>query len=339
MLRRTFLQTLTLPDSLLALPQWPPPTEAPLKRCSGTCRQNKACSEFYTDQGVCKQCTHETRKLTRRAAAQGEDKWLAEVKKADPKAYQCVAKNFQKHMAANKVQDNFCVATWKRRIVARRDLRGSKRRKMMWEKEFYDFKATTAEGNMTKEEAEKKWKELEQTPGIKTDNSGPYGYKRLSVVIGDFDSDYEDLGEEDEVEATVSQRRNADQNALNGMVQRAMSGAGEAVFENERAERRQAFARSASINLDDSGEGGALASGAMSQFDVRNAAVAKGKGLGKGAAAAATQGQPDDEMQDDTQPQDDGQGQDDAAGDGSAADGAGPPTWPPTTPSKKGKDF
>lgn len=113
---------------------------------------------------MCKECTHEDRKLDRRAKTQGSTEWLRELKTTDNKGYRALSKCFKKHMAAGNDPKTFCVVTWKNRFIMRSGSRISGRAKMMWEREFVDLKATTDEGNMAKGEATALWNKMNNDP-------------------------------------------------------------------------------------------------------------------------------------------------------------------------------
>ena len=71
----------------------------------------------------------------------------------------------------------------------------------MWENEFVEEMAKTEHGNMSKQEASKKWEEMKNAPGAKKDNNGPRGALRLKVAIGDYESSFSEFGDEEEQEA------------------------------------------------------------------------------------------------------------------------------------------
>lgn len=85
--------------------------------------------------------------MTRRAKQQGLDMWLHELTRGQQKTYVGVFKQFSKHIASSEAPAKFCIATRKKRITARAGQRSSRKRKMMWENEFVEWKGLAAQGN------------------------------------------------------------------------------------------------------------------------------------------------------------------------------------------------
>ena len=59
----------------------------------------------------------------------------------------------------------------------------------------------TKHGNMSKREAQAKWEEMKDIPGIKSDSNGPRGTFRMKIPLGDYESSFSEFGDEEELEA------------------------------------------------------------------------------------------------------------------------------------------
>jgi len=115
---------------------------------------------------------------------------------------------------------------------------------MMWEREYIEFQGQTAQGNKTRAEAEIMWKNLGES-GVKSDDKGPHGMKRLRVKLGDFDSDFDEVFTEDEVEAVVATKKNATAADVSAMADRARMGSSSSVFAPDDPDEAQGSGRQA----------------------------------------------------------------------------------------------
>ena len=206
------------------------PEQVPLRKCAGNCKKTKPASQFWAGQGPCKECVLQNRKLDRRATAQGLSQWLVDLKQKDPKGWAALNRDFAKHCAKNEPPSKFCLLTWRKRWYMKSGNRAAGRFKRMWQREYFEFKATTAEGSLTAEEATILWNNMKADTSVKRDNRGPGGGLRLRVKIGDYDSDFDEVGEEDSVEATLSSKKNAKTEDAQKLVQRAQMGSESSIF-------------------------------------------------------------------------------------------------------------
>ena len=106
------------------------------KKCTSTCGKMKPADEFWQDQGACKLCVMNNRKLQRRASASGQKEWLDELKGNDPNEFRKLEKQFAKHVSESKDPKHFCLLTYKRKLTLRSGVKASGRKKWMWKGNF-----------------------------------------------------------------------------------------------------------------------------------------------------------------------------------------------------------
>lgn len=90
------------------------------------------------------------RKLLRRACAQGEEDYVKQLKREEPREFTKLCKAFGKAVKPGQKAASFCVASWKRHVGVRSGQRSSLKRKWMWEREYMEFQGTTAQGSARK---------------------------------------------------------------------------------------------------------------------------------------------------------------------------------------------
>ena len=117
------------------------------------------------------------------------------------KAAQKTLKRYHQEFKKNGSKSKFSIVQHKRRLKKSSGLRGSKRKKWMWEQEFVEEMAKTEHGNMSKQEATAEWEKMKNTPGARTDHGGPRGALRMKVAIGDYESSFSEFADEEEQEA------------------------------------------------------------------------------------------------------------------------------------------
>ena len=81
------------------------------------------------------------------------------------------------------------VKTWQ----ATKGLRKAAEGELMWQREWFEFAATTKCGNLTEEEATFMWTTWKNNPKHPRDMAGPRGYLRLWVKTKDTLTMYEDV--------------------------------------------------------------------------------------------------------------------------------------------------
>ena len=117
-------------------------------------------------------------------------------------------KTFAQHCKTHGPKLRFILLEHKRRLLKKSGVRGSRRRKWMWAKEFLEEMEKTKHGNLTAEEAKLRWKQM-LAAGVKRDNKGPRGTTRMKVTLGDYDSSFDEVGDEEEYEARDTPRKKA----------------------------------------------------------------------------------------------------------------------------------
>ena len=127
---------------------------------------------------------------------------------------------------------------------------------------------------------------MENDPRQIDDVKGPNGAKRLRVKLGDFDSDFDELFEEDELEATVAAKKKSSLEQVQAMAQQVTRGHEQALFsrgEKEDAEEARDlmqtdFLQAISVH----GSGAMVASaGALDDVNVKDLADTRGRGTKK----------------------------------------------------------
>ena len=191
------------------------------KKCTAACGKKLSISEFYNDQTRGKTCFN------------NEEDWLVALKEENPKAYRHLQKDFKRHTDSGEPPAKFCVVSWKKRLLARSGARAAGRSKWMWEREYIEFQGETAQGNVTREEALIMWAALRNNPKTRRDSKGPRGMMRMLVPIGDYESDFDELAEEDEVEAIVSTKKGGTREDVAAMAGHALAGSSSSIFAAE----------------------------------------------------------------------------------------------------------
>ena len=178
------------------------------KSCVGFCKKKLPISSFNEDQNVCKECYNARRKFKRLLVLQNEEEWFDQLQAENPKEAEKTMKTFAKHCKTHGPKVRFSLLEHKRRLLKKSGVRGSRRRKWMWEKEFLEEMEKTTHGNLTAEEAKLRWKQM-LAAGVKRDNKGPRGTTRMKVTLGDYDSSFDEVGDEEEYEARDTPRKKA----------------------------------------------------------------------------------------------------------------------------------
>ena len=130
-------------------------------------------TEFNSDQNICKECNNDKRRFARLVKAQEETAWWEALQRENPKAAEKTLKSYSREHKKHGPKHKFSVMQHKRRLKKASGVRGSKQKKLMWEKEYVEEMGKTKHGNMSKREAQAKWDEMKDIPGIKSDNNGP----------------------------------------------------------------------------------------------------------------------------------------------------------------------
>eukprot|EP00959_Pyramimonas_sp_CCMP1952_P398110 8341471-Pyramimonas_sp.AAC.1 len=126
-----------------------------------------------------------------------------------------------KHVAMGKEGKSFQIATWKQKYTLRSGVRASAKKKWMWENEFIEHKATTAEGNWPRKRAKDEWTRMINDPKIKKLNTGPDGQETIKIKLGDYESSFDEESEQDEIEVMVQSKKKADQQGVRDMLSRS----------------------------------------------------------------------------------------------------------------------
>lgn len=153
---------------------------------------------------------------------------------ADPKACDKLLKSYSKHCKdVGRKGAKFCVMEFKRRLKKSSGTRAANRGKMMWENEYVEEMGKTRNGNVCAEEARKNWKEMvkESEAGrLKSDKKGPRGLTRLLVKLGDYESDFDEAADEEEVEARETPRKKPKDEEMLEAGRRVLDGGSSSVF-------------------------------------------------------------------------------------------------------------
>lgn len=128
------------------------------KQCRGTCHKWVGPESFCPDQLTCKVCFNAEKKMARRAKQQGVSEWLSSLKQEQPKVFNNLSNTFNRHLS--------------KRITSRNGERLVGRSEMMWGREFVEFMAETALGNMSGEESRERWNAMLRDPKVRKDAGG-----------------------------------------------------------------------------------------------------------------------------------------------------------------------
>ena len=75
--------------------------------------------------------------------------------------------------------------------------RAEGKRKMMWEGEYIEWTMSAKCGHISRIEATREWERLSADQDLKRDHKGRHGSLRLSILKGDYDTDFEELKQRD----------------------------------------------------------------------------------------------------------------------------------------------
>ena len=146
-----------------------------------------------------------------------------------------------------------------------------------------------------------------ETPKWPPDFKGPNGAKRIRVKLGDIDSDFDEMFEEDEVEATISKKNKSTIDDVRNLSRMALAGNDEAMFAYGGAEDSESARDKLKATFRDAvvAHGAGMlrgASGSLDDIDLEGLAAAQAKQpkAGPGASADAQgAGQDGDRYDDD----------------------------------------
>ena len=139
------------------------------KKRTGHCRRALPPTEFSEDQNSCRKCTNDKRRWLRMCAVQGEDEWFRDLSGKQPKSAEGLLRKYSKHCEEGLPKSKFGVLEHKRRIIKKSAAFVARRNKWMWEGEYVEER---------------------------------------TVKIGDYDSSFEDVGDEEEIEVRETLQNN-----------------------------------------------------------------------------------------------------------------------------------
>lgn len=203
------------------------------KKCKGYCKKTKPTQDFNKDQSQCRECYNSKRQFGRVVESQSENDWWDGLCQDNPREADRTLKAFFKH---NKQQSKakFSILHHRRRLTKREGARRSGRSKKMWEQEYIEEMAKTEHGNMIKDEAKRKWKEMdddkEKYPS--RDFRGPHGNLRLKVRLGDYESSFSEVADSEELEAEGPPKKKARPEDFEKAVSTLLSQGSQSVFLN-----------------------------------------------------------------------------------------------------------
>ena len=126
------------------------------------------------------------------------------------------------HGLSNKVKLN--MMSYIEEVRVQRGQRVQHEGEMMWEGEYYDWARGSKAGFLTRQEAEKNWREWEQDPSVASDTDGPRGYKRLWIRTRDVIMKYQDLNKRLGIRGEDKMGKNTTAATLDSKMSVALSG-------------------------------------------------------------------------------------------------------------------
>lgn len=181
--------------------------EEKMKKCKGQCRKNLQSSCFNNDQATCKKCINDTKRFDRLCAVQGESEWYKDLKSKQPKAAADVMRKYCKQHEQDPKNMKFSVLEMKQRIVRKMGERRSNRSKWMWKDEYVEEMQTVRMGAYSKSEAVALWEQMDKDKKIKKKKDGPRGHEMMKVKLGDYESSFSELDDEEEVEVRSTPKK------------------------------------------------------------------------------------------------------------------------------------
>ncbi|CAE7038123.1 unnamed protein product [Symbiodinium sp. CCMP2592] len=149
------------------------------KKCA-ECKKTLPLSDFWEDQGRCKQCSKEKKAVIDLARRQGEIEWF---KTLDEKGQVDLGKAYKKaktQAEKDRTKVKFSIKTYRESVVASAGLRGERRRRLMSESQFIAWATSDDGDNLTRQQAASKWEEMKSDPTYKKE--GPKGPKQKIYV-------------------------------------------------------------------------------------------------------------------------------------------------------------
>ena len=200
------------------------------KKCKGPCKKTHDISCFNADQSSCKGCFNGHRKFDRLVKAQGEEAWWDALQAQNPKEAERTLRAFMKFNATALPRQKFNILEHKRRLKKSSGHRTAGRKKWMWEGEFVEEMQKTCHGNLTQEEAKNRWKELLADKNNTRDLGGPRGTTRMKIKVGDYESSFSELADEEEYEAAETPKKKAKEEDFKAAGQNLLSRGSSSLF-------------------------------------------------------------------------------------------------------------
>ena len=178
------------------------------QKCTGACKRKQPTENFYNDQTVCKECCLAKKRWGRLCESQEQGEWWDGMKATNGKQADKSLRTFMKHLK-EKPKDKFSIMDHRRRLKKSSGVRGAHRKKWMWKNEYIEKMGETAHGNLSSKEALDSWNAMLKAPGVRTDNKGPRGELRMKMSLGDYESSFSEVADEEEYEASAPTKKKA----------------------------------------------------------------------------------------------------------------------------------
>lgn len=202
------------------------------KKCS-VCRKKRDAADFQKNGcAYCKQCRRSDERLLKLSVQQGQKQWYLDTKKNDYNTWCKMMRDYDKKCPDQGVRRSrgaYNVFQFKTEMMTEQGTSVLGRRQYMWERQYYEWAATTAGGNLTDGEANSKWKEMRDNPAWKRDTKGPrHSPLRLLVGIADEENEYMNHGTKQSMVAETKGKKKLSQKDVDDWTARLTSNHGQA---------------------------------------------------------------------------------------------------------------